>query len=363
LESPPSKLAPALRILFWETTSACNLHCIHCRAEAQPEPLPHEMDTAEGLALLDDVASLASPIVILSGGEPLCRHDIFTLARHGSDLGLRMCLASNGTLIDSGVARRIVDAGIARVSISLDGARAETHNAFRGIPGAYAAAVEGIGHLVDVGMPFQINTTVARHNVGELESLVGLVQELGAVALHLFLLVPVGCGVQISDEQMISPEDYERVLNWAYDVSQAGPMHVKVTCAPHYFRVVRQRGGQLGQGHPGPAAVHGASKRGMAAMTKGCLAGQSVCFVSSQGEVYPCGYLPVSAGNVRRRSLRLIWEEAEPFRRLRDESQLKGKCGCCEFKRICGGCRARAFAATGDYLEAEPYCTYQPRGR
>ena len=353
----PAEGLPPLRILFWETTSACNLHCVHCRAEAQAEPLPDEMSTEVGMAFLDDLAGFAQPIMILSGGEPLARSDILGLARHSVGLGLRTCLASNGTLITRDVAQQIAEVGIARVSISLDGADAETHDTFRGIPGAYDAAMAGIRNLKACEIPFQINTTVAQHNMAELDELVTVAEQLGAAALHLFLLVPVGCGVQIVEEQMISPEDYERVLNWAYDVSQSSAMQVKVTCAPHYFRVVRQRGGSIkGHGHPGRGGAHG-----MSAMTKGCLAGQAVCFVSSRGEVYPCGYLPVSAGNVRKTSLREIWGNAEPFKLLRDPSQLKGKCGPCEYNRICGGCRARAFGAMGDFLEAEPYCTYQPR--
>ena len=364
----PLPSAPPLRIVFWETTSACNLHCVHCRADAQPKPLPDEMDTREGMELLDEIAGFAKPIVILSGGEPLVRDDIFGLARHSVGLGLRTCLASNGTLITGDVARQIADAGIARVSISLDGAEAATHDEFRGISGAHASALAGIDCLKACGVPFQINTTVARHNLTELDALFGLARELDAAALHLFLLVPVGCGLEIADAQMISPDEYERVLNWAYDQSQAGPMQLKVTCAPHYFRVVRQRGGSLrphvhahGKGHAAGGPPTGKGAAGMAAMTKGCLAGQAVCFVSSRGEVYPCGYLPVSAGNVRTTPLRTIWSDAAPFHLLRDPHALKGKCGPCEYNRICGGCRARAFAAMGDFLEAEPYCTYQPR--
>ena len=316
------------------------------------------MGTQEATELIDDLASFAKPILILSGGEPLVRPDIFDLARHAVGLGLRTCLASNGTLLTPDVAQRIADAGIARVSISLDGARAETHDAFRGIAGAYEAALQGIHNLKTHGVPFQVNTTVAKHNLAELEGLLHMTEQLGAAALHLFLLVPVGCGVEIADEQMISPDDYERVLSWVYEMSQTAAVQLKATCAPHYFRIVRQRGGQMPAGHP-----HKGTPHGMAAMTKGCLAGQTVCFVSSTGEVFPCGYLPVSAGNVRDESLRTIWESAETFRLLRDPNALKGKCGACEYKRICGGCRARAFAATGDFLEAEPYCVHQPNSR
>ena len=354
MESPKTPSAPpTLRIVFWETTSACNLHCVHCRADAGPQPRPHEMGTQEAIEFIDDLASFAKPILILSGGEPLVRPDIFDLARHAVGLGLRTCLASNGTLLTPDVAQRIADAGIARVSISLDGARAETHDAFRGIAGAYEAALQGIHNLKTHAVPFQVNTTVARHNLAELDDLLHLTQQLGAAALHIFLLVPVGCGLEIADEQMISPDDYERVLNWVYDMSQTSAVQLKATCAPHYFRIVRQRGGHTPKPQP----------HGMGAVTKGCLAGQTVCFVSSTGEVFPCGYLPASAGNVRDTSLRAIWESAETFRLLRDSNALKGKCGACEYKRICGGCRARAFAATGDFLQAEPHCIYQPSSK
>ncbi len=350
----PGHNPPPLRIVFWETTSACNLNCAHCRADARPQARPDELDAAEGLALIDEIAAFANPILILSGGEPLVRPDIFDLARRGAERGLRTCLASNGTLITGDIARRLADAEVARVSISLDSAEPGFHDAFRGIPGAFDAARRGIESLRAAGVPFQINTTVTRGNAGELDGLAGLARRLGAAALHLFLLVPVGCGAEIAEDQMLPAAEYERVLHWAYDRSQAGPLPLKVTCAPHYFRVVLQRGGSLPAGHPRGGAP------GLSAMTKGCLAGQAVCFVSSSGEVFPCGYLPAFAGDVRRRRLRDIWADAEPFRLLRDPDALKGKCGRCEYKLVCGGCRARAYAATGDYLSAEPYCTHQP---
>jgi radical SAM protein with 4Fe4S-binding SPASM domain len=273
----------------------------------------------------------------------------------------------------------------------LDGADAATHDAFRGIPGAFDRALQGLRNLKELGMSVQINMTIARHNAHQLPAVLEMARRLGADALHTFLLVPVGCGVNIAEEQMVPADEYERILNWFYDRAQEGGIELKATCAPHYFRVVRQRraaerraasqaesapGGNrhdIGPtemtmpgstgialhphaGHPG--AGHPDS---MQAMTKGCLAGTGVCFISYQGEVYPCGYLPVLAGNLNQQTLDEIWESAPVFQQLRDTDNLKGKCGYCEFRNICMGCRARAFAATGDYLDEEPFCVYQPR--
>jgi radical SAM protein with 4Fe4S-binding SPASM domain len=309
---------------------------------------------------------------------------------------MRTALATNGTLVSKEVARRIMDSGVRRVSISLDGADASTHDAFRGISGAFDAALRGFRNLREIGMSLQINMTIARHNAHQLPAVLELAKQLGADALHTFLLVPVGCGVDIAAEQMLPAEEYEEILNWFYDRSLEGGIELKATCAPHYFRVVRQRraaerraastasldsrapaasgsreaigptemtmpgstgialhphAAQSGQGHP----------QGMNAMTKGCLAGTGVCFISHRGEVYPCGYLPVLAGDLNQQSFAEIWEHAPVFQQLRNTDNLKGKCGCCEFRNVCMGCRARAFAASGDYLDEEPFCVYQPR--
>jgi radical SAM protein with 4Fe4S-binding SPASM domain len=312
------------------------------------------------------------------------------LASYARECGLRVALATNGTLVNKHVARKIVDAGVRRVSISLDGADAATHDAFRGIPGAFEGALAGLRNLKELGMSVQINMTIARHNAHQLPAVLEMVRGLGADALHTFLLVPVGCGVGIAAEQMVPAAEYERILNWFYDRAQEGGIELKATCAPHYFRVARQRraaerragslpvplSGSNGQaigptemtmpgstgiglhphaGHPG--AGH---PDGMQAATKGCLAGTGVCFISHQGEVFPCGYLPVLAGNLNQQSFAEIWENAPVFEQLRDTGNLKGKCGYCEFRNICMGCRARAFAATGDYLDEEPFCVYQP---
>ena len=315
---------------------------------------PDELSFQQSCALLSDIASFAQPVIVLSGGEPLVRDDILDIARFGDQLGLRMVLATNGTLVDEDVARRLVDSGIRRVSVSLDGADAQTHDSFRGLRGAFEAALRGIEFCKAAGMPVQVNTTVAKHNLSQLPAVLELALSMGACALHLFLLVPTGCGKEIAGREMISPDQYEQVLSWLYDASKTASISLKATCAPHYFRVMRQRA--KAEGIEITPETHG-----LEAMTKGCLAGSAVCFVSHKGDVYPCGYLPVSAGSVLDTPLSRIWRESELFAALRDPSLLKGKCGGCEYARVCGGCRARAYAETGDYLDEEPYCVYEPR--
>lgn len=350
-----------LRLLFWETTAGCNLECVHCRRlDVARQLMQNDMRTERALQFVREVASFAKPILVLSGGEPLFRPDIFQIATEAKDRGLPVALATNGTLIDEHMAGRIVEAGIRRVSISIDGADSTTHDDFRRQPGSLAAALCGFRNLKNLGMSMQINCTITRHNVHQTEQLYAMALELGADALHLFMLVPVGCGVQIAESNTLPAAEYERVLHWLYDKSQLRQMHVKATCAPHYFRVVRQRavadGIRVEPGHG-----HGKPRHDMAAMTKGCLAGSSICFVSHTGDVFPCGYLPVSAGNVTRQHIREIWEKSELFARLRDPDQLEGKCGVCEFKRICLGCRARAYYADGNLMSEEPFCVYEPK--
>jgi len=386
------------RLIFWEVTKGCNLRCIHCRATATELSSPTDLPARTALEIIDQISGAANPILVLSGGEPLYRSDIFQLARYATDQRLRVALATNGTLVTKDVARMIVDSGVRRVSISLDGADSMTHDTFRGIPGAFDAAVRGLRNLKELGMSVQINMTIARHNAHQLPSVLQLARNLGADALHTFLLVPVGCGVDIAAEQMVPPEEYERMLNWFYDQSLVGGIELKATCAPHYFRVARQRRAadrraaeaarvamaeiSVSSGAIGPTDITMPGSTGIAikphgigqpighpgghpsdlnAMTKGCLAGTGVCFISHEGEVYPCGYLPVIAGDLRTQSFVDIWENSTVFDELRDVGNLKGKCGCCEFRNVCMGCRARAYAATGDFMDEEPFCVYQPR--
>ncbi len=384
-----------LRLIFWEVTKGCNLRCIHCRATASELRSPLDLPTLNALSLIKEIPQVSKPILVLSGGEPLFRADIFDLASFANECGLRVALATNGTLVSKAAAVKIVSAGIRRVSISLDGADAATHDAFRGIPGAFEAALTGFRNLKELGMSLQINMTIARHNAHQLPQVLALAKAIGADALHTFLLVPVGCGVNIAAEQMVPADEYEKILNWFYDRAQEGEIELKATCAPHYFRVMRQRRAAERRaatahsfapaGHPsgsdgktiGPTEMtmpgstgielrdHGsaatrARPTDMNAMTRGCLAGTGVCFISHRGEVYPCGYLPVLAGDLGRQTFEEIWQNSPVFKLLRNSDNLKGKCGRCEFRNICMGCRARAFAATGDFLDEEPYCIYEP---
>lgn len=361
---------PPPRLIFWETTAGCNLSCIHCRRITIADQLtPQDLSTEESFQLIDEIAAVGKPVFVLSGGEPLFRPDIFEIARHAADAGLPVALATNGTLIDDAVAARLKTSGVQRASISLDGVDAATHDAFRSLPGSFEAALRGMRALQAAGIPVQINTTIAKHNEDQLKGMLQLAKDMDAVALHLFLLVPVGCGVEIAEDQMISAAEYERVLNWLYETEKAEPdLQLKATCAPHYFRVMHQRraedrrnGAEVTLPASHERQVHG--HPGMHAATKGCLAGTGVCFVSHRGEVFPCGYLPVEAGNVREQPFGDIWQGSPLFAEMRDPDLLEGKCGICQFKNLCSGCRARAYGTVGNYLAEEPFCAYEPETR
>ena len=343
-----------LRLIFWETTAGCNLTCIHCRRlEVSRKMMESDLTTEESFQLVDQIAEMKGVILVLSGGEPLIRPDIFDIARHAVSKGIMLAMASNGTMIDPRMAKQIVDSGIRRVSISLDGADSATHDPFRKLEGSFEKAIRGIRNLQELGMSCQINVTVAKHNVHQMEQIYKMALDLGVDALHLFMLVPVGCGVEIADDQMLDAEKYEEVLNWFYDISMEKKIQTKATCAPHYFRIMRQRAAEDG-------IKISPETHGMAAMTKGCLAGTGICFVSHKGNVVPCGYLPVEAGNIWTQPLKEIWDHSPVFQDLRNPDRLRGKCGVCEYKQVCEGCRARAYFEQEHYLEEEPYCTYIP---
>jgi len=281
------------------------------------------------------------------------RPDLWELLAHARAAGLTLALATNGTTVDDAIAERIAQAGVARVSISLDGADAATHDAFRGQQGSFAAALAGQARLHARGVGTQINCTVARHNRAQLAELRERCIAIGAEALHLFVVVPVGCGVELAAAQRLSADEVEGVLGWLADQSDDPRLFVKATCAPQFARIARQKGKLPSlRGH-----AHG-NKAGVNATTRGCLAGSSVCFVSAKGEVFPCGYLPVECGNLRRQTFADVWRGSLVFEQLRDPGQLAGKCGGCAFASTCGGCRARAYALTGDLLAEEPDCAY-----
>ncbi len=346
-------------LIAWEVTRSCNLNCKHCRAAARFGPYPGELSTEECRRFLDDVASFSSPIMILTGGEPMLRDDIYDIAAYGTSLGLRMVMSPCGLLMTEENTRRMLEVGIKRISLSVDGADAATHDGFRGMPGAF----DGVMHAVElarrVGMEFQINTTISRHNLHQLPEILDLSLQLGAVTWYPFLLVPTGRGSALVEWEL-SPVEYEKTIGWIYEQQERLAIGIKPTCAAHYQRVFRQKAWE--SGHKATCFTHGqAASGGMHAMTKGCMGGSSFAFVSHVGKVQICGFLEVECGDIRREPFSRIWETSPVFLEMRNEDGYGGRCGVCEFRKVCGGCRARAFAMTGDYLAEEPYCTYEPK--
>ena len=370
--NPNTEKDRILRLLFWESTIKCNLTCAHCRRVETDEASPSDMATDQAMGMIDQLAELGKgqgfmPVLVFSGGEPLCRDDIFDLIKHARKRKLQLALASNGTLIDEAVAEKIKNSGIQRVSISLDGATSEVHNKLRQLEGSFEGAIRGIGHLNKAGVPFQINVTITRHNADQLDDVFALAENLGAVAVHLFMLVPVGCGEEFAVEDMLSAEEYEKMMERIAKLEVSQDLQIKVTCGPHYERVVRQAGLRKEPQKPDmPACPHDHGKGGHPAgkpmhSSKGCLAGLSIIFAGHQGDVFPCGYLPVNCGNILQTRLDDIWHKSEDLANMRDTSKLTGKCGVCGYRNVCGGCRARAYAATGDYMAEEPFCGYHPQ--
>lgn len=343
-----------LRLVAWEITRNCNLSCIHCRAAATNGPYTGELDTPSAMALVDEIAETGSPIIILTGGEPLMREDIFEIAAYGTEKGLRMVMAPNGTLVTEENAKKLKDSGIKRISVSLDAASAQKHDAFRGVEGAFAGALNGIRYAKGAGLEFQVNTTITKTNLKEIPKILELAQNLGAAAHHIFLLVPTGRGKYIINQE-ISAKEYEETLNWFYDQREKTSLQLKATCAPHYYRILRQRAKEEGK-----SVTY--ETHGLDAVTRGCLGGTAFCFISHRGVVQPCGFLDVHCGDVTKAPFSEIWQHSEVFRNLRNYKNLKGKCGVCEYRAVCGGCRARAYEATGDYLAEEPLCSYFPSG-
>jgi heme b synthase len=352
-------LTPRLQLVAWEITRSCNLFCTHCRASAKHGKYSGELTTAECLKLVDEIVETASPILILTGGEPLVRNDVFEIARYALKKGLKVVMGTNGTLLTPDIAARLASVPLSRIAISLDFPTAGLQDRFRGQSGAFEAALAGVRNARKAGMEVQINSTLTKMNVTYLDELLAMALKEGAVAFHPFFLVPTGRGKGLESVEL-SPEQYEEALNWIYDKQQelGDRIFFKPTDAPHYLRVMSQRRRDV-QASVQPADP-GKGGHPANAISRGCLAGTGFCFVSHVGRVQGCGYLDVEAGNVRQESFQQIWAESPVFARLRDLSNIKGKCGVCEYKRVCGGCRARAYEANGDYLEAEPYCVYQP---
>ena len=382
-------------LAIWEVTQSCDLACKHCRAAAQPEAHPEQLTTRQGKALIDQIAEMHVPVFVLTGGDPLKRADIFELVEHAAARGVRVALTPSATpLLTREAIFRLRDAGLVRLGISLDGSSPEIHDVFRGLPGAWQRTVEAVSWAAEAGIPIQVHTTLSRHNALDLEAMTALLQRLEVVMWNLFFLVPVGRGQQAD---MLTGEEFEAIFGHLYELSRRAPFQIKTTEAMHYRRYLIQHNLQerqashpaghahgAGQGMP-ESVLASATETGRAASadidhysagaprtsaaernrvwaTRRVNDGRGFVFISHRGEVFPSGFLPMRAGSILEKPLAEIYREAPIFQALRDTDMLHGKCGVCEYRQICGGSRARAYAMTGDPLAAEPCCTYQPRG-
>ncbi|MGA3129526.1 MAG: radical SAM protein [Terracidiphilus sp.] len=396
-------------LAIWEVTQSCDLACKHCRAAAQPIPHPDELTHEEGKALIDQIAEMHIPIFVFTGGDPLKRKDVFELIRYAAGKGVHVAVTPSATpLLTREQIFKMKEAGVVRLGISLDGSSPEIHDAFRGLPGAWARTIQAIEWAGEAGIPIQVHTTISRHNANDLDNLCNLFEKLAIVMWNVFFLVPVGRG-QLDD--LLSGEEFEQVFGKIYELSRRANFQIKTTEAMHYRRYLLQHNleekraahaNSSGHGHPGTAVLdignhpspehkvsgHDFSRaeqtanknegalapayepgtptaeaktRNMSWATRRVNDGKGFVFISHMGNVYPSGFLPIHAGNIRETPLADIYRNAPIFKALRDTKRLEGKCGACEYKEICGGSRARAYALTGDPLAAEPCCIYQPK--
>lgn len=344
-------------IVIWEVTRACALKCLHCRAEAQYKADPYQLSFEEGKKLIDQIAEMDNPLFVFTGGDPLMRPDLFDLAKYSiEEKGLPVSMTPSATpKVTRGAIQKAKEVGLSRWAFSLDGSCAEIHDHFRGTKGSFDRTMKGIEYLKEAEIPIQVNTTISKYNLHDLEAIAEKVKEMGAVLWSTFFLVPTGRGMQ---KDMVSPEEHEEVMKWLYQIQQKMPYGVKTTEAPHYRRVYLQESQRLGAGQlnhsPKRADILGRAPQPVND-------GDGFLFISHTGAVYPSGFLPIACGNVREQPLLDIYQNSPVMKDLRDKSKLKGKCGVCEFKNICGGSRARAYAVTGDHLESDPYCSYIPK--
>jgi len=352
-------------IVIWEVTRACQLKCVHCRADAQMTPDPRELTHEEGIKLIDEIYEMNNPLLVFTGGDCLLREDLFELAKYAINKGMRVSMTPSATEnVTKEKMERAKEVGLARWGFSLDASTADIHDQFRGTPGSFALTIEKIKYLNGLGMPVQINTVISRYNYNHLEDMARLVSELKAVMWYIFLLVPTGRG-QI--EHCISPVEHEKVFRWLYELSKTAPFDIKTTAAQHYRRVVLQQKMQEHRINKGEISYEDsittdrASRHdGLKRASKGVNDGNGFAFISHIGDVLPSGLLPIKAGNIRETPLAAIYREAAIFKELRQPDNYKGKCGVCEYRNICGGSRSRAYAVTGDYMESEPFCMYIP---
>lgn len=344
-------------IIFWESTRACDLACRHCRAEAQRRREPDELTTAEVATLFDQIKEFGDPqpMLILTGGDPLKREDIFDLIEYGQRIGLQMAITPSGTKdITREAVRRFHEGGIKSMALSLDGSSPENHDRFRNVPGVFDWTMRAAHQALDEGLPLQINTTVTAETADDLPRIYELILPLEIYRWSLFFLVPTGRGRIL---EQVTPKRAEEILQWLYEVGEEAPFQVKTTEAHHFRRVMLQR-----MEAEGRALEELFSDQRAKGRMLGINDGNGAMFVSRTGEAYPSGFLPLSVGTIRQKNIVEIYRNAPLFKELRDKGRLKGKCGRCEFKGICGGSRSRAYAMTGDYLQNDPLCPYQPGG-
>ncbi|NLY55004.1 MAG: putative heme d1 biosynthesis radical SAM protein NirJ2 [Firmicutes bacterium] len=325
-------------IISWNTTRACNLKCKHCYRDAGAKE-QRELTTAEGMKLLEEIARSGFKIMVFSGGEPMLRDDIYDLVAYARELGMRPVFGSNGTLITKEVAQKLKDAGALRMGISIHSSTPDHHDELHQVPGSWAAAIEGVKNCLEVGLGVQLHTTVTEPNYDDVENITDLAVELGAEAHHVFFLVPTGRGKELVGE-MLTAAHYERLLHRILDKQKMVDIELKPTCAPQFMRIARMKGMEM-------------------RFTRGCLAGTSYCVITPNGDVNPCPYLPLKVGNVLETPFDKIWAESPIFKDLRT-MEWGGRCGTCDHKDVCGGCRARAYYATdGDYMAEDPWCLYR----
>lgn len=331
-------------IIIWEVTRACSLACRHCRAEAHPSRHPLELQTADAFRFIEQVERCCPTLFVMTGGDPFRRSDLKPLIRFATDRGLRVSLGPSATPQFAGAnLGEFKTAGVERISLSLDGASQQTHDRFRGVPGTWNWTMEAIANAALAGIPIQINTTFTRQNLGEFEDFVRLLAQLRPALWSVFQLVPTGRG-KIDD--LLTAEEMERLFERLALLSRTAPYDIKTTEGQHYRRVfLQQSRGAQPSGARAPLGIND---------------GKGFVFVSHIGDIQPSGFLPLTAGNVRKDELLEVYRNSPMFRELRDSKLLKGKCGRCEFKMICGGSRARAYAMSGDYLGEEPLCLYEP---
>jgi AdoMet-dependent heme synthase len=356
--------AEAPYLVIWEVTRACDLACLHCRAEAVSARNPLELTTEQGKRLMDDVRGFGRPLFVLTGGDPLKRPDVVELVEYGASIGLRMAMTPSGTpLMTEPVLRDLKQAGLSRLAVSLDGSTASIHDAFRGVSGSYDWTIRMLEAAREIGLTTQVNTTVSMHNLHDFEGLCELMTRLGITLWSVFFLVPTG---RAKSDDVASAEQFEEVFHRMYDLSKVAAFDIKSTAAPQYRRVILQRQvaeRRSGERSEAPAPVTagvGFSLADGVGRSKGVNDGDGFVFINHVGAIFPSGFLPLAAGNVRRDSIVDVYRSSPLFRGLRDREALKGKCGVCEYRDVCGGSRARAYAVTGDYLESEPFCAHVP---